>query len=86
MYMPNSLSYHIYDNYSHGPWKVHFVYTSHFLVSPRYYSTSGDSMRFSLSENLNNYYHEFHVIRNSFHDHDHVLVYVHGFRTISHSL
>ena len=92
MYVPNALLYHIYDNYSHGPWMVYFVYTSHFLVSLRYYSTYGDSMRFSFSRNLNDYYHEFHGIRNSFHDHDHdhdryhVLVHVHGFGTISHSL
>ena len=45
-------------------------------------------MRFSLNWNLNNYYHEFHGIGNSFYNHDynHVLVHVHGFRTISHSL
>ena len=88
MYVPNALLYHIYDNYSHGPWMVYFVYTSHFLVSLRYYSTYGGSMRFSFSRNLNDYYHEFHGIRNSFHDHDryHVLVHVHGFGTISHSL
>ena len=77
---------YIYDNYSHGSWKVYFVYASHFLVSPLYYSTSGDSMRFSFSRNLNDYYHEFHSIINSFHDLDHVLVHVHRFRTISHSL
>ena len=81
-YVPNALSYHIYDNYFHGPWKVYFVYTSNFLVSPRYYSTYGGSMRFSFSENLNDYYHEFHGIENFFHDHDHV----HEFGTISHSL
>ena len=45
-------------------------------------------MKFSFSGNLNDYYHEFHGIRNSFHDHgcDHVLVHVHRFGTISHSL
>ena len=45
-------------------------------------------MRFSFSGNLNYYYHEFHGIENSFHHHDynHVLVHVHGFETISHSL
>ena len=53
-----------------GPWKVYFVYTSHFLISPQYYFTSGGSMRFSFSGNLNYYYHEFHGIENSFHDHD----------------
>ena len=37
-------------------------------------------MRFSFCGNLNDYYHEFHGIRNFFHDH------VHMFRTISHSL
>ena len=83
-YAPNALSDHIYDSYSHGHWKVYFVYTSHFLVSPRYYSTSGGSMRFSFSRNLNDYFHEFHGIGNSFRDH--VLVHVHGFGTISHSL
>ena len=57
-----------------------------FLFHPRYYSTSGGSMRFSFSENLNDYYHEFHGIGNSFHDRDHVLVHVHGFGTISPSL
>ena len=41
-------------------------------------------MRFSFSGNLNDYYHKFHGIENSFHDH--VLVHVHGFGTISHSL
>ena len=45
-------------------------------------------MRFSFSENLNYYYHEFHSIENSFHDHDrdHILVHVHGFEIISHLL
>ena len=67
---------------------MYFVYTSNFLVSPRFYSTSGGSMRFTFSENLNDYYHEFHDIGNSFHDHnrDHILVHVHEFGTISHSL
>ena len=37
-------------------------------------------MKFLFSKNLNGYYHEFHGIGNSFHDH------VHGFRTISYSL
>ena len=41
-------------------------------------------MRFSFSGNLNYYYHEFHGIENSFHDH--VLVHVHGSEMISHSL
>ena len=77
---PYALSYHIYDNYSHVPWKVYFVYTSHFLVSPRYYSTSSGSMRFSFSMNLNDYYYEFHGIGNSVHDRDHV--HVHRFETI----
>ena len=87
-YVTNALSYHIYDNYSHGPWKVYFVYISHFLVLPHYYSTSSCSMRLSFFENLNDYYHEFHGIKNSFHDHDHVLglVLIHVFRTISYSL
>ena len=83
-YVPNAFSYHIYDNYSHEPWKVSSVYTSHFLVSPQYYSTSGGSMRFSFSGNLNDYYHEFHGIENSFHGHD--CNHIHKFRTISHSL
>ena len=78
-YTTNALSYHIYDNYSYGPWNVYFVYTSHFLVSPQYYSTSSGSIRFSFSENLNNYYHD---IGNSFHDRDHVFVHVHEFETI----
>ena len=45
-------------------------------------------MRFSIFRNLNDYYHEFHSIENSFHDHnhDHDHVLVHGFETISHSL
>ena len=45
-------------------------------------------MRLSFFGNLNDYYHEFHSIQNSFHDHDHdhVLVHVHSFGTISHSL
>ena len=45
-------------------------------------------MRFSFSGNLNYYYHEFHGIQNSFnnHDRDHVLVHVHRFGMISHSL
>ena len=85
-YVPNALSYHIYDNYSHGSWKVYFVYTYHFLILPWYYSTSGGSMRFSFSKNLNDYNHEFHGIENSFHDHNHVLVHFHMFGTISHSL
>ena len=87
-YTTNALSHHIYDNYSHRSWTVYFVYASHFLVSPHYYSTSSGSMRFCFSTNLNYYYHEFHGIENSFHNHngDHVLVHVHVFRTISHSL
>ena len=39
-------------------------------------------MSFSFFGILNDYYHEFHGIENSFHDHDHV----HRFGTISHSL
>ena len=85
-YATNALSYHIYDNNFHGPWKVYFVYTSLFLVSLWYNSTFGSSMRFSFNGNLNDYYHEFHGIGNSFHGRDHVLVHVHGFETISHSL
>ena len=89
-YATNALSYHISVNYSHGPWKVYFVYAFHFLVSPRYYSTSGGSMRFFFFGNLNYYYHEFHGIGNFFydhdHDHDHVVVHVHVFGMISHSL
>ena len=77
-YAPNALSYHIYDNYSHGLWNVYVVYTSHFLFSPLYYFTSGGSMMFSFFGYLNGYYHEFHGIGNSFH--------VHGFETISQSL
>ena len=83
-YATNALSYHIYENYSHRPWNVYFVYTFHFLISPRYYSTSGSSMRISFSMNLNYYYHEFSGMGNSFHDRNHVLVHVHEFRTISH--
>ena len=41
-------------------------------------------MSFSFSRNLNDYYHEFHGIGNSFRDHDRD--HVHGFGTISHSL
>ena len=58
-------------------------YTTNAL-SPQYYSTSSGSMRFLFSKNLKDYYHEFHGIGNSFHDH--ILVYVHGFGAISHSL
>ena len=39
------------------------VYTSHFIVSPQYYSTFDGSMRFSFIGNLNDYYHKFHGIR-----------------------
>ena len=86
-YMTNALSYYIYDNYSRGPWKAYFVYTSYFLVSPQYYSTSSGSMRLSFSGNLNDYYHEYHGIGNSFQDHnrDHVIFHIHGFEKISHS-
>ena len=56
-YATNVLSYNIYDNYSHRSWKVYFVYTSHFLVSPQYYSTSDGSMRFSFFGNLKDCYH-----------------------------
>ena len=41
-------------------------------------------MRLSFSTILNDYYHEYHGIRNFFHDH--ILVYVHMFGMISHSL
>ena len=82
-YATTVLSYHIYDNYSHGPWNVYFAYTSHFIVSTRYYSTSSSSMRFSFFWNFNYYYHEYHGIENSFHNH--ILIYVHGFGMISHS-
>ena len=79
-YWPNAWANDIYGNYSHRPRKVYFIHTSHFLVSLRYYSTSGGSTRFSFSGNLNYYYNEFHGIGNSFHDH------VHEFEMISHSL
>ena len=85
-YKTNVLSYHIYDNYYHGPWNVYFIFTFHFLVLPRYYSTSSGSMNFSFSRNLNDYYHEFHGVENSFQDNDHVLFNVHRFGMISHSL
>ena len=64
------------------------LYTSHCLVSPRYYSTSSGSMRFSFFGNLNDYYPEFHGIKISFQNNncDHVLIHVHMFRKISHSL
>ena len=75
-----ALSYHIYDNYSNGPLKVYFVYTTHFLISPSYYSTYGGSIRLSFFENFNDYYQGFHGIENSFHDHNH------EFGMISHSL
>ena len=65
---------------------MYFVYTSHFLVSSQYYSTFSDSMRFSFSWNLKDYYYDHHGIINSFHDNDYVLLHVHMFRTISHSL
>ena len=41
-------------------------------------------MRLSFSRNENDYYHEYHGIKNSFHDH--VIVHVHVFGMISHSL
>ena len=43
-------------------------------------------MRLSFSRNLNYYYHEFHGIRNSFHNRNHILIHVQMFGTISHSL
>ena len=45
-------------------------------------------MRFSFSGNLNYYYHEYHGIENSFHDHDrdHVFINVHRIGMISHSI
>ena len=53
MYATNALSYHIYDNYSYGPWKAHFLYTSYFLVSHQYYSTYGGFMRLFFLGSLN---------------------------------
>ena len=35
---------------------------------------------------LNDYYHEYHGVGNSFHDHNHILVHVHVFGKISYSL
>ena len=43
-------------------------------------------MSFSFSGNFNDYYHEFHGVGNSFHNHDCDHVLVHGFGTISHLL
>ena len=63
---------------------MYFVYTFNFLVSHRYYSTSSGSTRFSFFGKLNDYYHEFHGIKNSFQDHDRD--HVHRFGTISHSV
>ena len=82
--MIHALSYHIYDNYSHKPLKDVFCIYFHFLVSPWYYSIYGGSTRLSLAEILNDYYHEYYDIGNSFHDH--VLIHVYVFGTISHSL
>ena len=65
---------------------MYFVYTSHFLVSPRYYSTFGGSMRLSFYGNLNEYYHDYHGVENSFHDNDHIPIHVHVYGSISHSL
>ena len=45
-------------------------------------------MKLSFYENLRNYYHNNHYIGDSFHDHDHflVLIHVHEFGMILHSL
>ena len=45
-------------------------------------------MRLSFSENSTSYYHKNHGIEDFFHDHDHILVFVHvhEFETILHSL
>ena len=45
-------------------------------------------MRHSFYGNLNDYYHEYHSVGNSFNDHDrdHVLIHVHMVGTIFHSL
>ena len=87
-YTTNGPSYHIYNNYSHGSLEVYLESTSHFLVLPQYYSTSGGAMKLSFYENLRNYYHNNHYIKDSFHNHVHflVLVHVHEFGTILHSL
>ena len=85
-YASNAPSYHIYNNHSHGSWDVYLVHTSHFLVLPLYYSTSGGVMRLSFYENLKNYYHKNHGNGNSFHYHNHILIHVHEFETILHSL
>ena len=60
-----------------------------FLFLPQYCSISGGVMRlFFFSGSLRNYYHEHHGIHNSFHNHNHVLVliYIHEFGMILHSL
>ena len=61
-YATNVLSHDIYVNYSHRPWKMYFLHTSHFLISPYYYSTFGCSMRVSFCENLNDHYYEYHGV------------------------
>ena len=43
-------------------------------------------MRLSFSKNLVNYYYKNHGIGDFFHNHDHVLIIVHEFGTILHSL
>ena len=45
-------------------------------------------MKLSFYDNLRNYYHNNHYIRDSFHDHDHflVLIHIHEFMTILQSL
>ena len=85
-YATNAPSYHIYNNYFHGSQGVYLVNTSHFLVLPQYYSTFGGAMRLSSYENLMNCYHKKHGIRDFFHDHVLVLIHVHEFGTILHSL
>ena len=54
-------------------------------IFPQIFSCFGDEMRLSFLVNLKDYYHK-HDIWSFFHDHDHIIVHVHDFGMMLHSL
>ena len=76
------------QQYREPKFTKYFELISYFLILSHYCSTSDGAVRLSFSENLMSYYHKNHGIEDFFHNQDHVLilVHVHEFETILHSL
>ena len=82
-YETSVLPYHIYNLCLEEPW-IFSLYFLHVLVLAHYYSTFGGETELFFFDKKNNCY----IVGNSAldFDHDHVLIHVHNFGMILHSL